>query len=805
MKPLWIAIAVVLMGSLAYAADCGPDTPFWQRYTCIEQQRRSDFEGKVEARDRVPAWEYILQEEKITTSCTDLHTLRETYPKKRLPFKDFPCANDQICLSAAQLKSLPFFAKITTTEMAKILPEPACVAVQDTTLCSSDPNHKIVKLTIGGKIHELPVLCDEGMLCQFGHCVSQTAALCKDSDKTIVANNKPDWNSIITPGNVTVATGDVKPDVCKDNLFLQEQYCDPTTGKPKMVYVGCKGIDPSGTCDDAKCIFGTLINDKDKDGIPDAVDNCPVIPNPDQFDGDKDGVGDVCNCLNINFTFPTPAYTPEQYEKCLTYLCDDPATCSWPKWWVPGNVGANNDDDGDHIPNSIEECVLHTNPIKKDSDGDGLPDDQELKWQSKTLSAFKGGVHHAHLETDPLHDDTDQDGVLDGKDTCPLNLNPNCNSACVKPNPPANECTAQLVYSSPFPAVYNAGKDGVTPLPMLVRVAWAVGSSHIVAVTQSYPVWANPDGSIDHSAQVLQSSDGGKTWELATLTNTGTVLDSTKPISLSADGKERRLGLVQGLYESHDFGKTWVKGYDGLIATPIPEIKKVTTTMQWVSPDGTVEYAVGKDGAFSKRTLPNGQWQWIVNPAKQDCLNGKCITWSSTDVVVGDAGGSHLVFGTSDSKLVYPPITSPSVQFAASTQLAMSLSGENALKIRTTAIAKFNAVLYSTTQGKTWQYSTQSDHILQDDPFYQNNFSIAMQPNGERAYVANGHHVLWRSVAGPTGKPVGAEWEPVSGTLSFQIRDIAVSPDGKEVMAVGVKNNPIDQSQQNVIYKFTCP
>ncbi|MBI2395657.1 MAG: thrombospondin type 3 repeat-containing protein [Deltaproteobacteria bacterium] len=35
--------------------------------------------------------------------------------------------------------------------------------------------------------------------------------------------------------------------------------------------------------------------DRDKDGIPDACDNCAEIPNQDQTDSDKDGLGDVCD------------------------------------------------------------------------------------------------------------------------------------------------------------------------------------------------------------------------------------------------------------------------------------------------------------------------------------------------------------------------------------------------------------------------------------------------------------------------------------------------------------------------------
>ena len=37
--------------------------------------------------------------------------------------------------------------------------------------------------------------------------------------------------------------------------------------------------------------------DSDKDGVPDIIDNCPTVPNPDQQDSVGDGIGDACRAL----------------------------------------------------------------------------------------------------------------------------------------------------------------------------------------------------------------------------------------------------------------------------------------------------------------------------------------------------------------------------------------------------------------------------------------------------------------------------------------------------------------------------
>jgi len=75
-------------------------------------------------------------------------------------------------------------------------------------------------------------------------------------------------------------------------------------GVPFTLRWTARGEDPTGNVGTALC-EQYLDPDTDGDGVPDSVDNCPFVPNPDQSDVNASGLGDACDptpYLGLNTT-----------------------------------------------------------------------------------------------------------------------------------------------------------------------------------------------------------------------------------------------------------------------------------------------------------------------------------------------------------------------------------------------------------------------------------------------------------------------------------------------------------------------
>ncbi len=162
--------------------------------------------------------------------------------------------------------------------------------------------------------------------------------------------------------------------------------------------------DGDGTNDDVDNCF-LIPNpdqaDSDGDGLGDACDNCPQEPNPDQADSDGDGVGDAC----------------ETADSDGDGIEDGSDNCP-----LTPNAGQA-DGDGDGVGDVCDNCPLEPNPDQADADGDGTGDACEVGADSDG-DGVDDGVDNCPLTPNADQADGDGDGVGDACDNCPLLSNP---------------------------------------------------------------------------------------------------------------------------------------------------------------------------------------------------------------------------------------------------------------------------------------------------------------------------------------------------------------------------------------------
>ena len=106
--------------------------------------------------------------------------------------------------------------------------------------------------------------------------------------------------------------------------------------------------------------------DTDGDGIVDAADGCPLVPDPAQADADGDGIGDACD------TCPGLA-SPDRLDR-----------------------------DGDGVGDACDNCPATPNPDQEDSDGDGVGDACAGATRARTPTATASPTRRTTVPSSPI-------------------------------------------------------------------------------------------------------------------------------------------------------------------------------------------------------------------------------------------------------------------------------------------------------------------------------------------------------------------------------------------------------------------
>ncbi len=216
---------------------------------------------------------------------------------------------------------------------------------------------------------------------------------------------------------------------------------------------------PENDCPDDNCptVFNPDQSDGDSDGVGNVCDNCHATYNPDQEDADSDDIGDSCDvCTDIDGDgfgdpgFPAntcpedncPAiYNPDQEDADSDGLGDSCDVCTDIDGDGFGNPGfpkntcpvdncpdtANPDQldyDNDDLGNACDNCPSVANPLQEDADFDGIGDSCDTCTDTDNDGYGNPGFPANTCEDDncpymynPDQLDSDGDGIGDVCDT----------------------------------------------------------------------------------------------------------------------------------------------------------------------------------------------------------------------------------------------------------------------------------------------------------------------------------------------------------------------------------------------------
>lgn len=231
----------------------------------------------------------------------------------------------------------------------------------------------------------------------------------------------------------------ITPDIqCDQDLDGVGDACDNCPDKNNMDQADTDGDGIGDKCDNCPEVANPKQEDKDLDGVGDACDNCPDDKNGqvggtcgstdvtkcNQADTDGDGKGDLCDlcpydassladsskCCKMKISTAKCKTTDSTKSCALDPDCDGIGGVSetdYCPYYNNKNQNADQDTDGDGVPDFCDNCLEVDNPGQEDDDGDGVGDAcdncPKIKNEKQT--------------------DQDKDGVGDLCDNCPTTAN----------------------------------------------------------------------------------------------------------------------------------------------------------------------------------------------------------------------------------------------------------------------------------------------------------------------------------------------------------------------------------------------
>ncbi len=183
--------------------------------------------------------------------------------------------------------------------------------------------------------------------------------------------------------------------------------------------------DPDQTDTDGDFIGDACDDDDDNDGAADLNDNCRLLPNAGQQNLDGDAFGDACDD-DVDGDGVLDAGDPADN-------CPRVANAGQEDRDANGLGDACEDADSDGVVDAIDNCPDHPDSTQADTDGDGAgnvcdaDDDNDSIIDINDNCALVANADQADLDGDGQGDvcenDTDGDGIDNGVDNCMLMVN----------------------------------------------------------------------------------------------------------------------------------------------------------------------------------------------------------------------------------------------------------------------------------------------------------------------------------------------------------------------------------------------